>query len=110
MKTKLSAVLVLMGALAFASATVNAATMTMTGEVSDSMCGASHPIKDAAACTRACVAKGADYVLVVNDKVYTLKSTNAQKAELSKLAGMKATVTGDVNGNTVTIASLKMAK
>ena len=37
-------------------------------------------MKDAAACTKACVDKGSDYALVVGDKVYTLKtSTDKEK-------------------------------
>ena len=87
-----------------------ASTATMTGTVSDAMCGAKHMMKDAAACTRACVKKGADYALVVKDKVYTLKADDAQKAELSKLAGKSATVTGDQDGDTITVSSVIAAK
>lgn len=43
-------------------------------------------------------------------KVYTLKADGAAKAELDKLAGKMADVTGDVNGTTVMVKSVKMAK
>ena len=89
---------------------LNAANMTLTGEVSDAMCGAKHPIADAAACTKACVSKGSDYALVVNGKAYTLKADDKEKADLAKLAGKMATVSGDVSGTNVTVASVKMAK
>jgi hypothetical protein len=108
MKVTLLAALALVAAFAFGTSTLTAATMTLNGTVSDSMCGAHHPIADAAACTRACVAKGADYALVVGDKVYTLKANDQQKAELSKYAGKMAMVTGDVNGTTVTVTTVKM--
>ena len=108
MKVKVSAVLALV-AFAFGAVTLSAANMTLTGEVGDAMCGLKHPIKDAAACTAACVGKGADYALIVKDKAYTLKASDKEKASLAKLAGKMATITGDVNGTTITVASVKMA-
>jgi len=81
---------------------------TLTGVVSDSVCGAKHMMEGSAAeCTRACVGKGSKYALVVGDKVYTLDSSD-QKAldELNKLAGEKAKVTGTVNGDTVEVSSV----
>ena len=110
MKVKMLAIVFLVAAFAFGAAILNAANMTLTGEVSDAMCGAKHPIADAAACTRACVGKGSDYALVVKGKAYTLKAGDKEKADLDKLAGKMATVTGDVTGTTVTVASVKMAK
>lgn len=109
MKAKVSAVLSLVAAFVFGAATLYAANMTLTGEVSDAMCGAKHPITDAAACTAACVGKGSDYALVVKGKAYTLKASDKEKADLAKMAGKMATVVGDVNGTTITVASVKMA-
>ena len=55
-----------------------------TGKVSDAMCGKAHMMSGSdAACTRACVAKGSKYALVVGDKVYTLDASD--KATLSSL-------------------------
>ena len=47
---------------------------TITGKVSDAMCGAKHTEGGIAPanCVRACVQKGAKYALVVGDKVYKL--------------------------------------
>ena|SRR5437868_12003335 len=109
MKVKISAVLLLAGAFLLGSATLRAKNMTLTGEVGDAMCGVKHMMKDATACTKGCVAKGSDYALIVKDKAYTLKATDDQKSELNKMAGKVATVTGDVNGDTITVASLKIA-
>ncbi|PYU68553.1 MAG: hypothetical protein DMG49_15785 [Acidobacteria bacterium] len=108
-KIKVSALFSLVAAFAFGVLTLNAANMTLTGEVSDAMCGAKHPIKDAVACTKACVGKGSDYALVVKGKAYTLKASDKEKADLDKLAGKMATITGDVSGTTITVASVKMA-
>jgi hypothetical protein len=82
-----------------------AAAGTLTGIVSDSMCGAHHMAKDksAAECTRECVKQGTKYALVVGKKVYTLEG---HQAELGKVAGMKATVKGKVSGETVTVDSV----
>ena len=80
-------------------------TETLTGTVSDSMCGASHPEGTGAAeCTLSCVkSMGAPYVLVVGGKVYKLiGNTNG----LEKLAGAKAKVTGTVDGDTVDVKSV----
>lgn len=83
-------------------------SQTLTGEVSDAMCGVKHEMAGKAAdCTRACVKHGSKYALVVGDKVYTLES--ADKAALDKLndlAGAKAKVTGDVDGTTITVKSV----
>lgn len=108
-RIRVLAVSTLLVALAFGTAILNAANMTLTGEVGDAMCGVKHMMKDAAACTAACVGKGADYALIVGDKAYTLKANAAQRTELSKMAGKMATINGDVNGTTITVASVKMA-
>src|SRR5579884_451425 len=73
----------------------DAGKQTLSGVVSDTMCGAKHMMEGSPAdCTRACVGKGSKYALVVGDKVYTL-DTSDQKAldQLNKLAGEKAKVT-----------------
>ena len=90
--------LVALSALAFGS------EQTLTGIVSDNMCGKKH-MKDASAakCTRECVKGGSDYALVVADKVYTLKG---DKAEIDKFAGEKATVKGTVSGSSVVVTSI----
>jgi hypothetical protein len=83
----------------------SAAPKTLTGTVSDSMCGAHHMAKDksAAECTRICVKQGTKYALVVGKKVYTLQG---HEAELDKVAGMKATVKGKVSGESLTVQSV----
>ena len=85
------------------------ATGTLTGTVSDAMCGKTHMMKgeSAAQCTRECVKEGSDYALVVGDKVYTLKG---DKAVIDKFSGAKVIVKGKLNGSTVTMESIKAAQ
>ena len=87
----------------------SAAPKMLTGIVSDSMCGAHHMAKDksVAECTRACVKQGMKYALLVGEKVYTLEG---HEAEVDKLAGKRATVKGNVSGDTVTVQSVIPAK
>jgi len=83
-------------------------TETLTGEVSDAMCGAKHEMPGKAAdCTRGCVKHGSKYALVVGDKVYTLETTDkAALDQLDKLAGAKAKVTGEVDGMNVAVKAI----
>ncbi len=86
------------------------ASQTLTGIVSDSMCGGVQhmmPNQSPAECTRECVKGGSKYILVVDKKVYTLEG---HEAEVDKLAGLKASVTGTVKGDKVQVASVGAAK
>lgn len=81
---------------------------TLTGTVSDSMCGAKHMMTNVtpAQCTRECVKQGSDYALVSGGKPYTLKGDTKQ---IDKYAGQNVTVTGTVSGETVTVKSISPA-
>jgi hypothetical protein len=111
MKLTRFAAMTLAGAFLCAGGSLSAATMTLKGTVSDAMCGAKHPVADAAGCTKDCVKKGSDFALVTADgKVYTLSADTAGKAQLEKLAGKTADVSGDVSGTTVAVKTVKAAK
>jgi hypothetical protein len=104
----LYSILLLLGAGISLSA---AKTQTFAGEVSDSMCGSKHMMANKADCTRACVAKGSSYALVVGDKVYTLHTTNkAALDELNSLAGEQAKVTGTADGDKIEVTKVEAAK
>ena len=95
-----------LGVLAYA-----AGSQTLTGEISDSMCGAKHMMADKAACTRACVKKGSKYALISGDKVYTIESSDKSvEDKLNALAGENAKVTGTVNGETISATKVIAAK
>ena len=102
------AAVTLLGAAALHGQT-SGSQKTLTGVVSDSMCGANHMAKDMshADCLRMCVKKGTKYALVVDKKVYTLEG---HEAELDKYAAQKVTLQGTVNGETVNVASVAPAK
>lgn len=107
MANKLNAVAsvwILASSLAFAQS-----SQTFTGTVSDSMCGKKHMMKgiSAAQCTRECVKSGADFALVVGDKVYTLKG---DKTAIDKFAGVNATVKGKLSGDTIAVESVQAAQ
>jgi hypothetical protein len=86
---------------------------TFAGKVSDAMCGAKHTEAGIAPadCVRACVQKGANYALVVGDKVYSLKTSDkAALDELNKLAWEQAKVTGTASGDTISVKSVAAAQ
>ena len=104
-RTKLVAALL----FALGSTVAVAQQQSLTGTLTDSMCGTSHMAKDKtpAECTRMCVKDGMKYTLAVDKKLYTLEG---HEAELAKLAGQKVTVKGTTNDGTVTVQSVVAAK
>jgi hypothetical protein len=93
-----------------------AADQTMTGQISDSMCGRSHKAAvehgganakmSDADCVKACIGKGAKYVFVSGGKVYEI--ANQDFASLADHAGHTVKLTGAVSGNAVTVSSIEM--
>jgi hypothetical protein len=98
----------LLAGLAAVPALAAGKSQTLTGTVSDAMCGAKHQMPgDAAGCTRACVKHGSKYALVVGDKVYTLETSDKANLDtLNDLAGASAKVTGDVDGDTIAVKAV----
>lgn len=92
-----------------AAAGAFAQQQTVTGTVTDAMCGATHVAKDKtpAECRQMCVKGGQKYALAADKKLYALEG---HEAELSKLAGQKVTVTGTVKGDTVAVQSVNPSK
>ena len=102
--------------LAGLASLASAVPVTMTGMISDSMCGASHAKmmemhKDAKMtdrdCTLACVKAGGKYVFVSEGKVYQI--ANQDLAALQKDAGESVQLTGNVNGDSITVSKIAMA-
>ena len=111
--TRLFRSLAVIGLAAGLSSFAGAATMTMNGMISDSVCGASHAKmiemhKDAKMteldCTLACVKGGGKFVFVSGGKVYTI--ANQTLAALTEHAGETVSLTGDVNGDTITVSKV----
>jgi len=82
---------------------------TLTGVVSDAMCGATHMMKDKpdVECLRYCVKQGTKYALVAGKNVYTLEG---HEADLDKHAAQKVTVKGTLKGQSLTVESVIPAK
>ncbi len=82
---------------------------TLTGIVSDAMCGQTHMMKDkpAAECLRYCIKQGTKYALVAGKTVYTLEG---HETELDKYGAQKVTLKGTLKGETLTVESVLPAK
>jgi len=85
-----------------------AAAKSITGTVSDSMCGMKHATASstAADCVEKCVSGGATYVLVSKGKVYQLDAQDKFKG----LGGKSVTVMGTVKGDSIMVTSVAEAK
>ncbi|GGH11951.1 DUF5818 domain-containing protein [Silvibacterium dinghuense] len=78
----------------------------ISGFVSEAHCGAEHssPSEAATKCIKGCMKGGSQPVLVKDGKVYQLKGkTDAVAAH----AGEDVTVTGTVDGDTITVAAVE---
>lgn len=96
-----------LGLLVSLASFASAADKTWTGQISDSMCGASHAKMTSAHagmtdrdCALACVKGGGKYVFVSEGKVY--KIANQELALLQVHAGHTVQLTGDMKGDTIT--------
>ncbi len=101
---------VFIGLAAFVANLALASPQRLTGVVTDDMCGKKHtmmPGKSDSDCVRACVKAGSNYALLVGDKVYAL---NGDAKKIDGFAGKKATVTGELRGNTITANSIVPSK
>jgi hypothetical protein len=92
-----------------------AAADTLKGTLSDSMCKAKHSAdkhggeaKKHEACVEKCIKGGGEYVFLANDKVY--KISNQSFADLKAHAGHEVNLTGDMKGDTITVAKIEMPK
>jgi hypothetical protein len=80
----------------------------MTGFISDSQCKHNGSSAKDVACSKACInKKGAAPVFVSEGKVLNFDAASADKAK--EMAGEKVTIDGTVNGDTITINSIKKA-
>jgi hypothetical protein len=85
-----------------------AVTQSFDGVITDTHCGAKHTPaipESAADCARACVHSGEHFALVNGDKMYVLEGENRL---LNRAAGERVTVTGTLNGNTISVTSVRL--
>ena len=100
-------ILLVLITLTLASGFAFAAPQTLTGTITDTMCGKKHMIAGMsdADCTRECMKSksGWTYALVVGDKVYSLAGDAKQ---FDANAGKRVKVTGEVRGNKISVKSI----
>lgn len=98
----------LMMSLVVPQSKVNEQQVTLSGALSDSMCGAKHMMRgNDAKCVRACIKNGSQYALLVDQKVYPL---NGRSKELDELAGERVTVTGMLDAQVLQVATVRRAE
>jgi len=86
----------------------SAANQTWAGEISDSHCGAKHTAgQTPKECTQTCINGGASYVLVSGGKVYKLEDPSKLVASH---AGEMVNLTGELKGETITVAKVEAGK
>ena len=107
-KSSILALALMSGIMVPAIQQLHAASQTVDGIVSDSMCGKKHmmPGKTDAKCIQECVKSGSSYALVVGDKVYTLAG---KPQTIAPFAGKRVHVEGDIKDKTITITSISEA-
>jgi hypothetical protein len=83
-----------------------AGIQTYEGMITDTHCGAKHSAdisRTASDCTRVCVHAGERFALVDGDKMYILEG---DPGALKRAAGERVKVTGRLNGDTISVASV----
>ena len=93
-------------AFAFSLVAVSAFAEEWKGTISDAKCGAAHAdaSEKSMKCVNACVNKGNDAVLVSDGKVLKIANQDKVKEHL----GHKVTVTGKIDGETITVDNVTM--
>ena len=82
---------------------------TFAGVITDDMCGNDHKmmnISPDSKCVLECVKGGSKFALLSGGKVYKLSDQTAP----AKFPGQKVTVTGTLNGETISVTSVAAAK
>lgn len=98
-------------AVGLGSLGMRAADKKWTGKISDSICGKAHGDNGGTLakdhdCTVKCVTGGAQYVLVVGDKIYKL--AGQKNPAFEQAAGHLVEMTGTLKGDTITMTMLTM--
>jgi hypothetical protein len=76
-----------------------------TGYIVDKNCSTKKAMLGNEACAKSCMEKGAPAVLATDDgKVYQIK----EQDKVKEAAGKKVTITGKMDGDTISVDSLKM--
>ena len=89
----------------FGFAAISAMAADVTGYIIDKNCASKKAMLGNEECAKSCMGKGAPAVLATEDgKIYAISNQDKVK----DAAGKKVTVTGKVEGDSITVESLKM--
>ena len=78
-----------------------------TGYIIDKTCSSKKEMWGDEACAKRCIARGAPAVLVTEDgKIYNV----ANQEKVKESAGKKVTITGKIDGDTITVERLVLSK
>jgi hypothetical protein len=78
----------------------------VSGYVIDQMCAGKPAMRGDVECANKCIKGGSPAVLVTDDgKIYKI----ADQDKVLKHAGHKVTITGDLKGDTISVANVKMS-
>jgi hypothetical protein len=84
---------------------LHAASQSIDGIVSDSMCGKKHmmPGKTDAQCVQECIKSGSHYALVAGEKVFTL---SVKPQTIAPFAGKHVHIEGSFKDNTIAVTAI----
>jgi nitrite reductase/ring-hydroxylating ferredoxin subunit len=89
----------------FGFAAISAMAADVTGYIVDKNCSTKKAMLGNEECAKSCIAKGAAAVLATEDgKIYAISNQDKVK----DAAGKKVTVSGKIEGDSITVDSLKM--
>ena len=89
----------------FAFAAMSAMAADVTGYIMDTACASKPAMKGNEACAAKCIKGGSPAVLVTEEgKIYKI----AEQDKVAAHAGHKVTITGKVDGDTISVDSVKM--
>jgi len=95
----------LLAVLAFCASSVMAADVT--GYIIDKNCSTKKEMFGNEACAKRCMGRGSPAVIATEDgKVYSISNQDKVK----EMAGKKVTVTGKMDGDTITVDTIALAK
>jgi nitrite reductase/ring-hydroxylating ferredoxin subunit len=90
--------------LVFGIAAISAMAADVTGYIIDKNCASKKAMLGNEACAKSCIGKGAPAVLATEDgKIYAISNQDKVK----DVAGKKVTVSGKVEGESITVDSVK---
>jgi hypothetical protein len=99
----------LLGNLLACTPVAHAVNQAVTGQISSSHCGVTHP--DAASpreCTLECVEHGASFVLIADGKIYTFADQADERLRAN--AGETVSVRGDLHGDVISVAAIERGR